>query len=126
MMGYVGTLAIVGGGDSPGSLISDRKCWNGFILISGDAAAGAEDGSGYLCGVQIVGKALLNFFRPYMCASGGVSSMKTLDGMKVPVAFTILLIIHPRRKASSAWMSGSLRLSRLLYACKLLWSLGLC
>ena len=51
MIGYVGTLEMVGGGDSPGSLISDRKCWNGFILISGDAAAGAEDGSGYLCGV---------------------------------------------------------------------------
>ena len=45
-MGSVGLLAMADGGDSPGSLISDRKCFNIFRLIYGDDAAGSEAGSG--------------------------------------------------------------------------------
>ena len=46
MMGSVETLAMTGGGDSPRRLRVERKCWNKFRLISGDAAGGAEDGPG--------------------------------------------------------------------------------
>ena len=46
MMGYVGTLVIVGEGDSPVSLRTEINCWNKFKLISGDATGGAESGSG--------------------------------------------------------------------------------
>ena len=44
-MGYVGPLVVAGGGDIPGSLRSERKCWNRLKLISGDAAGGSESGS---------------------------------------------------------------------------------
>ena len=46
MMGSVETLAMAGGGGSPGSLRAERKCWNNFKSISGDAAGGAEAGPG--------------------------------------------------------------------------------
>ena len=45
-MGSVEPLVMVVEGDSPGSLIVDRKCWNKFKLISYDAAGGAEAGTG--------------------------------------------------------------------------------
>ena len=44
MMASVEPLAMVGGGDSPGSLRADRNCWNKFKFISGDAAVGSEAG----------------------------------------------------------------------------------
>ena len=46
MMGSVGSLDMAGGGYFPGSLRAERKCWNIFRFISGDAASGAEAGSG--------------------------------------------------------------------------------
>ena len=46
MMGSVGTLVMAGGGDSPRSLRADRKCWNKFKLISGNAVGGYESGPG--------------------------------------------------------------------------------
>ena len=49
-----------------------------------------------------------------MHAAGGVDYMKTLDRMKVSMTFTSLLVIQPRRKASSACIAGLLRLSRVL------------
>ena len=49
-----------------------------------------------------------------MRAAGGVDSMKTLDGMKVTVSFTSLLVMQPCRKVRSAWMDGLARLSRVL------------
>ena len=57
---------------------------------------------------------MLNLFRPHVRAAVGVESMKTLDGMKVPVPFTSLLVIQPRRKVRSAWTAGLEKLSRVL------------
>ena len=45
-MGSVEPLAMAVEGDSPGSLRFERKYWNKFKLISGDAAGGAEAGPG--------------------------------------------------------------------------------
>ena len=56
----------------------------------------------------------VKFLLPHVRASDGVASMNTLDEMKVPVSFNSFLFIHPRRKVMSAWMAGSLRLSRVL------------
>ena len=64
--------------------------------------------------MQRVGKVVLNFFIPHVYSVGGLESMKTLDGMKVPVLFTGILVIHPRRKVRNSWMAGLLRLSRFL------------
>ena len=44
----------------------------------------------------------------------GVESMKTLGGMKVLVAYTSLLVIHPHRKVRNAYTTGLFRLSRVL------------
>ena len=41
-----------------------------------------------------------------MRAAGGIESMKMLDRMKVPVSFTILVVIQPRRNVRSAWTAG--------------------
>ena len=57
---------------------------------------------------------MLNFSRPHVRASVGVDPMKTLGGMKVPMLFTSLLAIQPRRKVRSAWMAGLASLSRFL------------
>ena len=57
---------------------------------------------------------MLNLSIPHMCDEGGVDSMKTLDGMKVPVFFTSLLVIHPHRKVRNAYTTGLFRLSRVL------------
>ena len=46
MMVSVETLAMAGEGDIPSSLRVERKCWNKFKLISGDAAGGDEAGLG--------------------------------------------------------------------------------
>ena len=45
-MGSVELLSMAGGGDRPGRLRAERKCWNNFKLIYGDAASGAESGPG--------------------------------------------------------------------------------
>ena len=47
MMGYVGKLVMAGGGDIPGSLRDERKCWDRSKLIFGDAEGGAGAGPGY-------------------------------------------------------------------------------
>ena len=57
---------------------------------------------------------MLNLFRPHVRAVGGVDPMKALDGMKVPMSFTILLIMQPHRKVRSAWTDGSEILSMVL------------
>ena len=57
---------------------------------------------------------MLNLFRPYLQYTGGVESMKTLGGMKVPVSFTIILVMQPRRKMRIDWMAGLAILSRSL------------
>ena len=64
--------------------------------------------------MQRVGKAMLNLFSPQVRATCGVDSMKTLGGIKVPVSFTSLMLIKPRRKVRSAWMAVLSRLSRIL------------
>ena len=110
----VGTLVMVSQGDSPGSLIDEINCWNKFKLLSRDATGGAEAGPVSWCGVKRVGKVVLNFFSPNVRAEYGVESMKTLDRMKVPVSFTIMLFIQPRRKVRSSWMAGLARFSRFL------------
>ena len=57
---------------------------------------------------------MLNSFIPHIYDAVGVSSMKIIDWMEVPVLFTSLLFIHPCMKVRSAWMAGSFRLSRVL------------
>ena len=64
--------------------------------------------------MQRVGKVVLNLFRPHVQAVGAVDSMKTIDGMKVPVSFTSLLVIQPRRKVRRSLIAGSEILSRVL------------
>ena len=39
--------------------------------------------------------------------------MNKINGMKVPVLFTSLLVIHPHRKVRSACIDGSLTFSRV-------------
>ena len=56
---------------------------------------------------------MVNLFRLNVQASGEVESMKTMDGMKVPVSFTNLLVMQSRRNVTTAWMVGLERLSRL-------------
>ena len=56
---------------------------------------------------------MLNLFGHQVRAAGGVDSMKTLDGMKVPVSFTSLVFMQPRRKVRSAWMTGLERFFRV-------------
>ena len=75
--------------------------------------------------VHIFGKVVLHSFIPHVCAAVGVDSMKTMDGMKVPVSFTSLLVIHSHSKVSSSWMDGFLRLSRVFMLLYFLWLLGL-
>ena len=57
---------------------------------------------------------MLNLFIPHVRAAVGVDSMEMLDGMEVPVSFTSLLVMQPRRKVRIAWMAGLARFSRLL------------
>ena len=57
---------------------------------------------------------MLNLFIPHVIAAGGVESMKTLDGMKVPVSFTSLLVMQTRSKVRITWTAGLERLSRFL------------
>ena len=80
----------------------------------GEDVSGSEAGSGYLRGVQIVGKVVLNLYRPHVRDLGGLASMKTLDGMKVTVPFTIRMVIQPHMKVRSSWMAGFFRLYRVL------------
>ena len=49
-----------------------------------------------------------------MLAAGGFDFMKKLDGMKVPVSFTSLVVIQPRRKVKSACTDGLARSGRAL------------
>ena len=44
----------------------------------------------------------------------GVASMKTLVGMKVPMSFTSMMVMHPCRKVSSTRVVGLFGLSRFL------------
>ena len=57
--------------------------------------------------MKIGGKAVLNIFRPHVNAAGVVASINTLYRMNV--SFTSLLVIHPHRKTSKAWMAVLLR-----------------
>ena len=45
-MGSVEPLVMAGEGGGPGRLRVDRKCWNKFKLISGNAVGGYESGPG--------------------------------------------------------------------------------
>ena len=76
-----------------------------FKCISSEAVSGS--GACCYCWVNRFEKVLLNFFRTHVRAAGGVASMNTLDGMKVPMSFSSILVMHPRRKARSAWLAGS-------------------
>ena len=57
---------------------------------------------------------MLNLFRPHVRAAGGVDSMKTLDGIKVPMSLTSILVMQPCRTVRSAYMAGLEILSRIL------------
>ena len=52
---------------------------------------------------------MLNIFRPDVNAAGVVASINTLYRMNVLVSFTSLLVIHPHRKTSKAWIAVLLR-----------------
>ena len=73
-----------------------------FKLMSGEAVDAAGSGSCCCYWVNIFGKVVLNLLRPHMHDAGGVASMNTMYGMKVPMSLTILLVMHSWRKAISA------------------------
>ena len=78
-----------------------------FKLMSGEAVDAAGSGSCYCYWVNRFGKVVLNLFRTHVRAAVGVASMNILDGMKVTISLTSMLVMHPRRKARSAWLAGS-------------------
>ena len=50
---------------------------------------------------------MLNLFRPHVQSAYRVDSMKTLYEIKVPMSFTSLMVMQPRREIMSDWMADS-------------------
>ena len=55
-----------------------------------------------------------------MRAEVRIESMKMLDRMKVPVSFTIMMVIQPRRNVRSSCTAGSVRSGRVLMRLQIL------